>query len=50
MFLMIGTAINSIAQQSTFESKYLKDGTYIFNDELKLTRATIFTNYKFDLD
>ncbi len=32
--------------QTQFDTKYLQDGAYIFNDDLKITRENIFTTYK----
>ena len=38
--------VSNIYSQTTFDEKYLSDGTYIFDDILRIEKEEIFTKYK----
>ena len=46
LFITTGFALSINAQKSIFDEKYLSEGTYIFDDILRIEKEEIFTKYK----
>ena len=46
LYITTGFAFSINAQKSIFDEKYLSEGTYIFDDILRIEKEEIFTKYK----